>query len=76
MSQTIQDDVTREVSRCIAENSILRISPLATRITADHRDTAFSVNAVASMLLEAGISAAIPIEIQTPEPAAKSGGPA
>ena len=67
MPFTIQEEVRREVARCVTENAILRIAPAATRITADHMGAGFSVNTVASMLLEAGISAAVPIEIEMPE---------
>lgn len=63
---TIQEDVTDEVARCATEGSILRIAPVATRITAHHKQEGVSANAVASMLLRAGIEAAVPIEISRP----------
>jgi hypothetical protein len=72
MAFTIQEEVRREVARCVSEKAILRIAPVATRITADHMGAGISVNAIASMLLEAGISAAVPIEIETPDHAAKA----
>ena len=69
MSFTIHEEVRREVARCISENLILRIAPAAVRITAGHLANGFSVNMIASLLLEAGISAAVPIEMEMPEPA-------
>ena len=69
MPSTIHEEVRREVARCVSENLILRIAPAANRITAGRLANGFSVNMVASLLLEAGISAAVPIEIEMPEPA-------
>ena len=68
MSFTIHEEVRREVARCVSENVILRIGPVATRITAGQAANGFSVKMIAAMLLEAGISAAVPIEIETPGP--------
>ena len=72
MSFTIHEEVRREVARCISENLILRIAPAATRITAGHLANGFSVNMIASLLLEAGMSAAVPIEMEMPEPAGRA----
>lgn len=69
MSFSIHEEVRREVARCVSENVILRIAPVAARIIAGHLANGLSVNMIASMLLEAGISAAVPIEIDTPDPA-------
>ena len=66
MSTTIQEDVSQEVARCAVEGSILRIAPAATRITARHAGQGVTASAVASMLLSAGIEAAVPIEIARP----------
>ena len=63
MPFTIQEEVRREVARCVSENAILRIAPVASRITHVHGSTDYSAEMVASLLLEAGISAAVPIEI-------------
>jgi hypothetical protein len=64
--QTVYDDVRREVARCIAERAILRVAPAAERIAADHSNSGFSPNVIASMLLKAGVSAAVPMEIDMP----------
>jgi hypothetical protein len=67
MPLNIHDEVRREVARCVTENIVLRIAPAAARIAADRPHSGLSAAKVASMLLEAGISAAVPIEIDTPE---------
>jgi hypothetical protein len=67
MTRTIHDDIRQEVARCAAEKAILRIAPVATRIAADHVDSGVSVNEIASRLLEAGIAAAVPLEIEMPD---------
>jgi hypothetical protein len=69
MTSTIHDDIRHEVARCVAERAILRIAPAATRIAANHVDSGVSVNEVASRLLEVGISAAVPLEIEMPDAA-------
>jgi hypothetical protein len=71
MTGTIHDDIRQEVARCVAEKAILRIAPAATRIAAGHIDSGVSVNEVASRLLEAGISAAVPLEIEMPDASRK-----
>jgi len=68
MANTIHEAVQREVARCVNENVILRIAPAANRIRARNLGGGYSANKVASMLLEAGIDAAVPIEIEMPEP--------
>ena len=67
MSFTIHEEVRREVARCVSENAILRIAPVAARITAGHSADGFSIGMIATLLLEAGISAAVPIEIEVPD---------
>lgn len=68
MANAIHEAVQREVARCVNENAILRIAPAANRISARNLGGGYSANKVASMLLAAGIDAAVPIEIEMPEP--------
>jgi hypothetical protein len=64
MTQDIYDDIRRAVARCIPQNSMLRIGPLAASIAERHASV--SARAVAEELLQAGVAAAVPIEIEMP----------
>lgn len=67
IAEIIDEDVRRAVARCVAENAILRVGPVATRIATAHMTKGVSVQAIAAMLLKAGISAAVAMEIQMPD---------
>jgi hypothetical protein len=64
---TIHDDIRREVARCVAEGAILHVAPAAERIAASNPASGLSPGAIASMLVTAGVSAAVPMEIEMPE---------
>jgi hypothetical protein len=63
---TIHDDIRREVARCVAEGAILHVAPAAERIAANNPASGLSPDAIASMLVTAGVSAAVAMEIEMP----------
>lgn len=64
MSYSVHEDVRREVARCIGQNAILRVAPVAVRIAAGPH-CPLTANSVALMLMQAGAAAAVPMEIET-----------
>jgi hypothetical protein len=69
MPTTVQDDVRRAVARCIPRGEILRTGEIATQIAAIHKGEGVSTKTIADLLLQAGIAAGVPIEIETPKKA-------
>jgi hypothetical protein len=64
---SIHDDIRREVARCVAEGAILHVAPAAERIAAKNPASGLSPDAIASMLVTAGVSAAVTMEIEMPQ---------
>ena len=64
---TIDDDIRREVARCVEERGILHVASVAERIAASNPASGLSPDAIASMLVTAGVSAAVAMEIEMPQ---------
>lgn len=67
MATSLLEEVRREVARCVRDNSILRMSSAAQRVS-QRIGADVPLTAIASLLLEAGIAAYVAVEIETPDP--------
>ncbi len=66
MELLLLEQIRGEVARCVRDQTILRTSSAARRVS--HQiGPGTSLNAIAAMLLEAGIAAAVAVEIEMPE---------
>ena len=68
MSSSLAEDIRRVVAEAIRQGSMLRVAETARALASAHPEEGLCANAVADMLMEAGIQARVPLEIDTVDP--------
>ncbi len=68
MQNLLPEEIRKSVANCIQNRSILRVGSVGQRLADVHRNQGISSELICEMLLQAGISAGVPVEIDSPRP--------